>query len=113
MWLGLVEFLACLGIVGWHEIRDNRSATWLETTIAIADGMESMIVVLVTGTVIAVEGPVVLAERYLRKRFDAGRAEGKVEGRVEERMKWEEWNGRRVAAEREGRRFEEPPPSSP
>ena len=66
------------------------------------------------------EGPVVLAERYLRKRFDAGRAEGmaegkiegRVEGQTEERRRWEEWNGRRVAAEREGRRFEEPPPGS-
>ncbi len=45
---------------------------------------------------------------------EQGRAEGRVEGReqglAEARAKWQAWNDRRLAAEREGREFTEPPP---
>lgn len=34
-----------------------------------------------------------------------------VVGQAVERKAWEEWNQRRVEAEREGREFDEPPPS--
>lgn len=61
----------------------------------------------------------VLAE--LRKRFyrqegrEKGREEGREEGRAEAReevqLAWEAWNERRLAAEREGLPFTEPPPS--
>ena len=55
-----------------------------------------------------------LAERYLRQRYEAGKAEGLKEG--EERgvaqawEVWHDWNLRRLAAEKEGRPFNEPPP---
>jgi hypothetical protein len=58
-----------------------------------------------------------LAERYLRRRFQAGKAEGKAEGlkEGEERGKaeaweaWQAWNQRRLAAEKEDLPFNEPP----
>ena len=56
-----------------------------------------------------------LAERYLRKRYEAGKAEGLKEG--EERgvaqawEAWEAWNQRRLAAEKADHPFNEPPPS--
>ena len=74
-----------------------------------------------------------LAERYLRERYnkgrevgreegrEVGREEGKEEGREvgrEEGLReagraWSEWNKRREEAESEGRAFNEPPPSLP
>lgn len=85
LWLGLVELLGCLVVVGWQETRNNTTDGPMATTIAIAEGMEPLIVVLAVATVILVEGPVVLAERYLKRRFTEGKAEGKAEGMAEER----------------------------
>ena len=59
-----------------------------------------------------VEGTsMVLAE--LRKRLyrEEGRREGREEGREETQRAWEAWNERRIAAERDGEPFTEPPPS--
>ena len=52
-----------------------------------------------------------LAERYLRERYNKGREEGLEEGREEERRAWVEWNERREQAVKDGREFTEPPPS--
>ena len=63
-----------------------------------------------------------LAERYLRSRYDKGRqdgkkegleegrTEGRKEGREEERLQWREWNRRREEAVQAGVEFAEPPP---
>ncbi len=53
---------------------------------------------------------------YLRQKLveplkEKQRAEGRAEGRAEEREAWEAWNRRRMAAQSEGRLFDEPPPS--
>ena len=48
-----------------------------------------------------------LSERYLKRRYE----EGKAEGRAEVSRAWEEWNQRRIAAENAGEKFTEPPPS--
>ncbi len=47
-----------------------------------------------------------LAERYLKRRYQEGRREGQQENQKE----WEDWNERRLQAERENRPFTEPPP---
>ncbi len=39
-----------------------------------------------------------------------GRAEGRDQGLAEAQAKWQAWNERRLAAEREGREFTEPTP---
>ena len=39
-----------------------------------------------------------------------GRAEGLERGIEQTRAEWQAWNERRLAAEREGREFGEPPP---
>ena len=41
-----------------------------------------------------------------------GRFEGREEGEAAERRRWTEWNDRRIAAERAGVPFDEPPPAS-
>lgn len=46
-----------------------------------------------------------LADRVLRRREQAGRADKQAE--------WEEWNRRRMEAENRGEKFDEPPPIEP
>ncbi len=41
---------------------------------------------------------------------EQGRTEGRDQGRAEARAEWHAWNECRLAAEREGREFAEPPP---
>ena len=54
--------------------------------------------------------------RSLEERLERTRAkrreEGRAEGRAEERAKWEAWNNRRMAAEKDNMPFDEPPPSA-
>ena len=45
--------------------------------------------------------------------FAEGFTQGFAEGIAQERAKWQGWNRRRLAAEAEGRPFNEPPPSDP
>ncbi len=56
-----------------------------------------------------------LAERYLKKRYEAGKAEGKAEGREEGRTEawqvWQAWNQRRMDAEKADHPFNQPTPS--
>ena len=82
----------------------------------------ALIIMSTAHAVVIVEGIAMLAESFLRRRYEAGlqdgRAEGREEGLVEglgagrreTQQRWEEWNRRRVAAEARGERFEEPPP---
>ena len=47
-----------------------------------------------------------LAERYLRRRFQ----EGREEGRQEQQAAWSAWYERMEDAQRRGEPFDEPPP---
>ena len=47
-----------------------------------------------------------VAEEFLRKRYQRGLSEG----RDEEWEKWDAWNKRRMSAEAAGEKFHEPPP---
>ncbi len=49
-----------------------------------------------------------LAERYLKNRYEAGKAEGLKEGKAQA---WEAWNQRRMDAEKAGQPFNEPTPA--
>ena len=52
-----------------------------------------------------------LVEPLKEKQRAEGRAEGHAEGCAERDAAWEAWNRRRIAAEAEGKPFDEPPPS--
>ena len=56
--------------------------------LAVVGFMEAVVVVSAAAAFVIVEGTVLLSERYLKKRFNEGRAEGKVEGKLEI---WEAW----------------------
>ena len=79
----------------------------LAATMAVASGTT---LILLQG----VDFVMFLTQRYL-KRLDRekreARAEGKVEGKAEERELWTEWNNRRIEAEAKGEAFNEPPPT--
>lgn len=51
-----------------------------------------------------------LANRFVIPVIEAHKAEGREEGRAEAMAEWRDWNERRLAAERSGREFGEPPP---
>ena len=56
---------------------------------------------------------VLLIPGAINKLKDEGRKEGRKEGLEEANQKWVGWNERRMAAERAGLPFDEPPPAGP
>ena len=52
-----------------------------------------------------------LAETFLKERFQQGRKQGETIGRKQANERWVQWNHRRVEAERAGEPFTEPLPS--
>ena len=109
----LLQFLIFSGFLAYHEVIAVPTDA-ITTMLAILMGMAPLGFVSAVNTVVAVEGVDMLAERYLRRRYEAGRAEGKAEGKEEGRTEaweaWEAWNQRRLAAEKAGQPFNEPPP---
>ncbi|MYC30949.1 MAG: hypothetical protein F4X65_12790 [Chloroflexi bacterium] len=51
-----------------------------------------------------------VAERFLKRQRAEGKREGLSEGRISQQKKWEEWNQRRLQAERNQQPFTEEPP---
>ena len=74
----------------------------VDTALAALKEASGLIPWLIVFTFYLVEGISMLAERYLKSRYD--------KGREEERQRWLAWNQRREEALREGRDFTEPPP---
>ena len=76
-------YLVGLGMLIWHEA--GVGIAWPDTAINIIRGMEAVVVVGATTTYALMEGASMLAERYIRMRYQKGLEEGRVEGRVEGR----------------------------
>ena len=110
----LLQFLTFSGFLAYHEVTAFPTDA-ITTMLAILAGMAPLGFVSAVNTVVAVEGGEMLAERYLRKRYEAGLKEGaekgKAEGRTEAWEAWEAWNRRRLAAEKAAQPFNEPPPA--
>ena len=94
--------------------------------LAVVSFMEAAVVVSAAASFVIVEGTMLLAERYLNKRFNEGKAEGREEGREEGKAEgklegklemWQawmrDWERRRDDAEERGLEFNEPPPPKP
>ena len=115
VWRGLyfalfsVQVIVCTGLVIWYEAFLIPGDGALETFMAVGRGAAPFVLLVATETVILVEALFMLSEWFLERRYRRGRAEGSVE----EYRRWEDWNNRRLAAEAEGRPFDEPPPSLP
>ena len=101
-----VLFLAALGYVVDQEIgKDGQGA--MATMVAVAQALGSVAVSLTALTVIIVEGVPMLYEAFKKARL----AQGRAQGRAEERQAWEDWIARRDAAEAAGLDFTEPSPA--
>ena len=67
-----------------------------------------LIVVAAAHAILLVEGIPMVSEQFLRRR----EARGEERGRKETHKLWEDWNRRRLEAEKKGEEFTDPPPGS-
>ena len=86
----------------WLEVRHNTTDGVLETTVAIIHTMQSVVVVAAAWVYLTVEGSAMIAEKYLKKRYQDGMRENEA--------KWRAWYERWQAARRRGEDFDEHPP---
>ena len=107
-----IQFVIGLVLVVDYVGPDSR--IWPDRIVEVLKLMPYVIVVGATTTTMAVEVVFMLAERYLRRRFQEGKEEGLEEGKQQGRREMSEkvraWNERRLEAERLGQEFNEPPP---
>ena len=118
----LIQFLTFSAFLAYHEVTAIPTDA-ITTMLTILMGMAPLAFVSAVNTVVAVEGGEMLVERYLRRRYEAGlkageergKAEGLKEGKergVEQAWEvWQDWNLRRLAAEKADQPFNEPTPT--
>ncbi len=111
--LFLVQYLGGSALLYWRGLRTD------ELTLLEAAALATALIIMSTAhAVVIVEGIAMLAESFLKRRYEAGLQEGREAGRDEGiqvgrremLQRWQEWNRRRLEAEARGERFEEPPP---
>ena len=102
--LALFAVASLIGLFGvtWLEVRHNTTDGVLETTVAIIHTMQSVVVVAAAWVYLTVEGSAMIAEKYLKKRYQDGMRENEA--------KWRAWYERWQAARRRGEDFDEHPP---
>ena len=99
--LFLAQYIGGLALIYWLGLRTG------ELTLLEAGALATALIIMSTAhAVVIVEGVAMLAESFLKRRYEAGLQDG----REEMLQRWEEWNRRRMEAEARGERFEEPPP---
>jgi hypothetical protein len=109
--LFIVQSTIGIGLVAWRATLQNKSpletaiTAWQESATIIAASAGTAIIITELGRFI-----MVLA-RSLEEWREKRRAEDRAEGRAEERAQWEAWNNRRIAAGKDNKPFDEPPPS--
>ena len=123
--LGLI-FLLTIGwtaMIDWVEVSSGKHEGILETAVAVgsktAPAAPLIVIysIMVTSVTDSLGGLALVTARYLGNKFvkpviEKHRAEGRDEGREEERRNWTGWNTRRIEAEKNGEPFDEPPPAS-
>ncbi len=102
--LSVVLLQYIVGVVGilllwWRDPRID----YLEAAKLLAP----LVIVAAAHSVIIVEGVPMLAERFLKRKFN----EGKAEGKANQNRVWEGWLKRKEEAEANGTPFDEPMPS--
>ena len=104
-WLFTALMLAGIGYLVANSSAKTLEEFWgLVATLSIATATISLITTEIGGSIM------VIASWALDKR-DEWREKRRQEGRRETHAQWEAWNARRLAAERNGAAFDEPPPS--
>ena len=128
-WLPWCLALIFLLTIGWTaliariEVSSGNHEGILETAAAVGSKTAPAAPLIVVYAIMATSvidlfgGMVMVTARYLTNKFvkpviEEHEARGRDEGREEERRKWTGWNTRRLAAEKNGEPFDEPPPAS-
>ena len=99
---GIYLIIFTVQFIGWLVVAVLRDPD----PIAVLDVMAPATLVSTATTFVIVQGLIMLAERYLKRRYAEGKAEGKAEAYEEIR----DWLKRKAAAESAGEEFNEPPP---
>ena len=104
----ILQYFSFLGLTIWEKVQQQQLGADLAEMVLTANrGMGPHIPNIVASAYVIVEG-IMLAE-WLRE-WDQRRVE---KAREEERQLWQAWYERQQAAFREGKPFDEPPPSGP
>lgn len=83
-----LQITVAICLISWQEIFHNTDDTPTETLIAIGQGTAPLVITIAAETLVillTLEGTVMLAERYLKRRYQIGRDEGIEVGREEGR----------------------------
>lgn len=78
-----LQITVVICLISWQEIFHNTDDTPTETLIAIGQGTAPLVITIAAETLVillTLEGTVMLAERYLKRRYEIGREEGREEG---------------------------------
>lgn len=78
-----LQITVVICLISWQEIFHNTDDTPTETLIAIGQGTAPLVITIAAETLVillTLEGTVMLAERYLKRRYAIGREEGREEG---------------------------------
>ena len=107
-----LQITVVICLISWQEIFRNTDDTPTETLIAIGQGTAPLVITIAAETLVillTLEGTVMLAERYLKRRYEAGREEVlRRQKRHNARLK--AWDARRLKSIADGEPFDEPMP---
>ena len=108
------QYLVFLGLIIWDEVVYRTGDNAVQNILAVQRGMTANILNIAASAYVILEGVMLaqwLKERDQRKQREA--LEQAREEAQEERKKWLAWYERWQDAQREGRPFDEPPPTAP
>ena len=108
------QYLVFLGLTIWDEVIYRTGDNAVQNILAVQRGMTANILNIAASAYVILEGVMLaqwLKERDQRKQREA--LEQAREEAQEERKKWLAWYERWQDAQREGRPFDEPPPTAP
>ncbi len=111
LFLFSIQLVALIGLVVWYEIAQVSGDTWPESILSITRGVGASVIAIAGESLVRTEAIVLISERYLKKRYNAGIEKGREEGQETTQREWEAWNRRREVAAAAGEEFTEPPPS--
>ena len=112
----LLQFLTFSAFLAYHEVTAIPTDA-ITTMLTILMGMAPLGFVSAVNTVVAVEGVEMLAERYLRRRYEAGLKEGRKKEKAEGLKRGKHGKSgiipeRRLAAESAGEPVQRTPPGT-